>query len=127
MGYTHYWTPQRPINKEELAFIKEVVNTTEVAICGGCGESGTEPELTLDRIWFNGEGEDSHETFGISADSLRWDFCKTAMKPYDEVVVAILSELNKTGALKWTSDGDSKYGDFDAGLKLRYEVLAKLK
>ena len=125
MGYTHYWTPQRPINKEELAFIKEVVNTTDVELAGWNGEQDTEPELTLELVSLNGVGSDSHETFSLGGDD--WYFCKTAMKPYDEVVVAILSELNKTGALKWTSDGESKYGDFDAGLKLRHEVLAKLK
>lgn len=125
MGYTHYWTPKRPLIEEELAFIKEVINTTDVELTGWDGEKATEMELTLFHVRLNGVGDDSHETFSLGTSD--WNFCKTNQKPYDEVVVAILSELNKTGALEWTSDGESKYGDFDAGLKLRHEVLAKLK
>lgn len=41
------------------------------------------------------------------------------MKPYDEVVVAILIAGKSLGILDdWGSDGEKADGDFDAGIKL---------
>lgn len=37
-------------------------------------------------------GEDSHETFSLTREAQDFEFCKTAQKPYDEVVVAVMTE-----------------------------------
>jgi len=78
------------------------------------------PEITKDCICLNGDeskGED-FETMHIAPNGVG-EYCKTAMKPYDEVVVAILIAGKSLGILDdWGSDGEKADGDFDAGIKL---------
>jgi hypothetical protein len=70
------------------------------------GEEGTYPFLGERQIQFNGVGDDSHETFHLTKASQDFEFCKTAMKPYDDVVVAVMREAMKLNPnFKPTSDG----------------------
>jgi len=71
-------------------------------------------------IWFNGVGDDAHETMCIDfTGNGKWDFCKTACKPYDCMVVACLILAKELGIIKsWESDGDEESGDFIAGKAL---------
>ena len=58
----------------------------------------------------------------------RFEFCKTAAKPYDVAVVAILIAASDIGggtdsnypAMSWSSDGET--ADHDAGRRLLVEV-----
>lgn len=78
------------------------------------------PVVSLDEIRFNGVGEDGHETFYLTRrkpekrefDRLyetegAFDFCKTARKPYDAAVVAVLTIAHTVapGVLTLSSDG----------------------
>jgi hypothetical protein len=63
---------------------------------------------------FNGCGENAHETFYLSASETHrasggrpFAFCKTARKPYDEVVmkVLIISGFSLKDKIRITSDG----------------------
>lgn len=55
----------------------------------------------------------------IDNDNIQWDFCKTARKPYDEVVVAALIYGERVGVIEsWNSDGKDKLKDFDDAKKL---------
>jgi len=64
------------------------------------------PTISDDCIRFNGVEEDGHETFFIPRTGTDWEFCKTARKPYDTVVVAMLTMLNDVNPdFTWTSDG----------------------
>lgn len=154
MGYTHYWTQLRDLSKEEwttiCADIGEILKYAQhdggVALGDGAGDPGTSPEITNTKIWFNGIGDDSHETMAIdrkrvledwqSKDQLGWAFCKTARKPYDPVVVACLCYLStitrrddpKTGepiigteAFSVSSDGNGN--EFVSGLDLARKAL----
>lgn len=79
-------------------------------IRGGNSDSASAPEVTKDHIWLNGDDKDDqgHETFGIKVDDSEFNFCKTARKPYDVVVVAICIYLKSLGIFDWSSDGDVK-------------------
>jgi hypothetical protein len=65
--------------------------------------------------------EDGHETFYISPRYTKeWNFCKTARKPYDTVVVAFLVMLNDVNPdFTWSSDGEDE--DHEAGRKIYEE------
>jgi hypothetical protein len=71
MGYTHYWTQTRDftrdywvqIREDFEALLKDVQPVQGIPLANGNGELGTSPEVTDQKIWFNGTGDDSHETF----------------------------------------------------------------
>ncbi len=57
-----------------------------------------------------------------------WDFCKTACKPYDRMVVACLILAKEMGIITdWSSDGDEQSGDFIAGNALLRDVKNSLQ
>lgn len=110
MGYTHYWTQVRDFTRKEWrevsADIAEILKDAEhnqgIPLANAGGEPGTSPEFTSDYIYFNGLGDDSHETMCVHRKrppKEEWqrkrgtDFCKTAHKPYDLAVTAVLCYL----------------------------------
>ncbi len=79
-------------------------------IKGGNGEG--RPVVDNSDIVFNGDaskGED-HETFLLSKVNSGFQFCKTARKPYDRYVKAVLlvAQHFAPGALDVSCDGDSE-------------------
>lgn len=110
MGYTHYWTQVRDFTCEEwrqigadvMPILNDVQHAQGVPLGDGEGNPGTQPVFTADHILFNGVGDDSHETFVLyrrRPAKEPWqrrrggDFCKTARKPYDLAVTAMLCYL----------------------------------
>ena len=120
MGYTHYWESKGfdPQGWQLFtATARKVINLARadgIAIAGSNG-TGT-PDLTADEVCFNGRDSDSHETAFISRNAGTHEFCKTARKPYDAVVVALLVYGAELGGLTWSSDGDQP--DHEAGYAL---------
>ena len=120
MGYTHYFTNKKASPKQWELFadtVTELIEASTSKICNGFGKDS--PKIDDRCIAFNGDAskELDHETFSIDNENCTWDFCKTARKPYDEVVVASLIYGKHIGVIsEWSSDG---YGeDFDAGKAL---------
>lgn len=118
MGYTHYWTQPRVLTAGEMGQIAHVLQAIiGVADCAIAGWDGTgEPTISFDTIAFNGKDDDSHETFAIDADQPGSGFCKTAYKPYDVVVTALLTYLAAEHGFEISSDGNAE--DWEAGNKL---------
>jgi hypothetical protein len=126
VGYTHYWQQLRDHSKatwEEIrqdvtAILNDVQHVQGIPLANGLGEPGTQPEVTGDKIWFNGVGpDDDHETLSLwrkrppleawqSKDRRGGDFCKTARKPYDLAVTAVLAYMESIHGLPVSSDGD---------------------
>jgi len=91
MGYTHYFTNKQQLDSERFAaFIKDaallIVGKNDI-IAGPLGEDNA--ICTHDSIAINGIGDDSHEDFTLNVNE-GFKCCKTALKPYDEIVTAIL-------------------------------------
>ncbi|KAI9707578.1 MAG: hypothetical protein M1836_000539 [Candelina mexicana] len=96
MGYTHYFFNIGDADPERWArifpqLIRDttlLINNCGVEICGPRGQGP--PIVNEETIQINGpEGRGSHETFTL----YDWGgdkFCKTARKPYDVVVTAVL-------------------------------------
>jgi hypothetical protein len=111
MGYTHYWDQASNITDEQWEkfsnFVRKAIELSSPQIVGGHGEAGTEPEVSDELVSFNGLGDYSHETFYVSRKNPEWSFCKTAMKPYDGLVVACLVAGKEIGVFSgWSSDGE---------------------
>ncbi len=144
MGYTHYWTQTRDLDAEEfaqvsadvLAILADAQHRYEIAICDGAATPHSRPEVSGDRLAFNGtdvddRGHDTFELFRVrsadphfGAEYLGWDSCKTARKPYDTAVTAVLCYLaSVVESHSVTSDGAGR--DFLAGLELARQALPR--
>ena len=120
MGYTQYFTVQEHSDKDWKKFqdaSRKIVSNFDGKICSGDGK-GT-PIIDMESVWLNGDAskDEEYETLLINR-TTGWSFCKTARKPYDAVVVAILMAGERIGILTWDSDGDNEEGAFDCGKKL---------
>lgn len=145
MGYTHY--NYRPRNNAGSAYMYGKLALDAKAVCDYAqahgialgdwtGSFGTQPEFTEGRFSLNGidDGrvDNSHESFIWEAlpTQVDWrkdepeifDFCKTAMKPYDAVVTAILIRAKQIygSCVSISSDGD--WSEWKAGRDI-YEAV----
>lgn len=136
MGYTNYYRTPNGFTTDEWTKLKgfasiliERCKEQGIALAGWDGEKDTEIEISDDRISFNGLDEDSHETFSLYKEGSDFSFCKTARKPYDTAVVAMLCAVNhfveggRSEALEITSDGDVL--DWSAGQQLAQDILGE--
>lgn len=150
MGYTHYFTHSKRFTNAEWANVRRDVLAILGAATGdgvefgdGMGEKHLDalPDAFTDHgdgsgpcLWINGVGEDSHETFVIYQNrrplgdwqkpSRRgWDFCKTARKPYDVAVSAILAYLESMHPEKFSASSDGSPDDWQAGIDLARAAL----
>jgi len=129
MGYTHYWTFGPFIGEKEykaaLTDCRKIIRNSPVPVANWDGKG--KPTLR-NGFNFNGVGEDHHENFSMSIEPDREDFqfCKTARKPYDVVVVACLCAMqDRLGrkAFEVTSDGDAH--EWEEGRALASKVLGR--
>ena len=126
MGYTHYYTQNRSLTNREWKDLIDIFHHMlnhlpahshnaggfyadfPLTICGGDGTG--QPEINDRSLVFNGDekGGLDHETFYIDKDGHGFYFCKTARKPYDLLVCAVLLALCEIApaAFELSSDGD---------------------
>lgn len=137
MGYTHYWTFRklkgkvRQSTKAYQAAIldcQRVIRAYSIANGGLAGSTAHTEPGTYGGLKVNGSRDLAHEDFVLResfalAVQSGADFCKTARKPYDTVVVACLCVLahHMGDAFAVNSDGESP--DWTAGLELARRVL----
>ena len=130
MGYTRYWgRTEKPITQEFVDAVNSIIAEAKEKGITVCGWDGTgEPEVTLERIAFNGKAPHmDHETCGFSNERMGFDFCKTAEKPYDWVVKRVLEVGAEMGIVKDVSDdgeaeecNDEQYMKYYERLKREY-------
>jgi hypothetical protein len=125
MGYTHYWGFGPFITesayKKALTECRKLVRATPVGLGNAYGKG--QPKLNHG-VWFNGVGDDAHETFALPKIP-KSDFCKTARKPYDLIVVACLCVLkdNLGKSVTVRSDGDPH--EWELGREFASKVLGR--
>lgn len=107
MGYTNYWYRPTVLDQDRFDKFSEDAKSLalgwEGPIADGAGVEGSKPRFDHDEVTFNGVEDDAHEAFHIprvfdppswrpepDEDGLHFDFCKTARKPYDTLVCAVL-------------------------------------
>jgi hypothetical protein len=106
MGYTSYWDwKATKVTAAEVGVIKIMAQRFQ-DLTGHKLEFAVEQ----DAIIINGDSskDHDHETLLIPTTKMtkHWDFCKTAHKPYDLYVCAVLIYLAKKNRLTFSSDGD---------------------
>lgn len=123
MGYSHYWTPgNRVIKKEALSIIKKICDHGLKA--GILTNDDSDPDklsITNKAIRFNGVGDNAHETFLYEVKGTDWLSCKTARKPYDLYVCAVLLVLNVFHAKSISSDGDIVENEWLDAIQFLYD------
>ena len=90
MGYTHYYKGLIPpeSSTQLLTDIQKLLSTSTTSIAGPSGSG--DPILTESLVDLNGR-DDPHEPFTVEiGHPIPFAFCKTARKPYDQVVGAVL-------------------------------------
>ena len=133
MGYTHYW---RQENGEipaaawanitaDARMLIHAAAMRQIHLWREYDEPDTAPLVDAEGIFFNGTGDEGHETFVLNRDGEDFQFCKTAYKRYDLVVVAILAAAQQHAPdhIKVSSDGDAE--SWAAGLAFAKEVLGR--
>jgi len=139
MGYTHYWNTNLVALRDHLDEVHETVADllwiarayeihqvpldvhTSMRHQVGVNHHGRFYKSTVESISFN-QAENGHEPFSFPPNE-DFEFCKTAEKPYDAVVVACLTVL----AHRWpniitvSSDGDAH--EWERGVQLARKVL----
>lgn len=106
MGYTHYMGNKPAFTDAQWKEVKTLLASSDVPLAGAGGEPGTKPSFGARVIMFNGVGDDSHETASVTKGASEFEFCKTAHKPYDPVVVAFYKLVRKyLPTVKLSSDG----------------------
>lgn len=131
MGYTHYW---RPVGTGTFSadkwnricdFARKVVLDYDARVCFEEDMEYIPPHVSDEAIRFNGQGTEAHETFWLSPKLEAFQFCKTARKPYDREVTAILAyaAMEAPDVIQVTSDGDES--EWQDGLALAAKIAGK--
>ena len=124
MGYTHYWSASRNFTDDEWIVITDgarkiaaAARSNGIELAWECDEIDKPVQIDAKCIRFNGIVEEGHETFLLSAKVPKppeyrktepdFQFCKTARKDYDPVVVAVLifAKHSAPDSISWSSDG----------------------
>ncbi len=133
MGYTHYFKAADQNDsrisdeawKAILSDAEKLIAASPCALAHKCDEPDIKPEIGPDRIFFNGVGDDGHETFVLAQKVENFAFCTTAAKPYDIVVTAILAVVHQHASDKINLDSDGDDSDWQPAVDFASKTLAR--
>ena len=135
MGYTHYWRQLRDFTDTEWNELARLTKLITVGVSTTVTLDPAEFNIDNEEIRFNGVGDDGHETFILTKKKRAkadyeeqhaydrqgaFDFCKTAGKPYDKYVVAVLCALytmDRTKSIMSEIISDGRVEDWNEGLE----------
>ena len=127
MGYTHYWSFDKEIKPDVWQKIaedaKRLIERSPAKLALDYDTPAEVPYVNIDAIHFNGVGDEGHETFVLSVNPTAFEFCKTANKPYDLVVCAVLAVAHEHAGISVRSDGDAR--DWQPALDWAAQVLGR--
>ena len=126
MGYTHYWYKVRELSQDSFNDFVRDFNKVLPNFKAVLDQEGDQVlEINKDLVYFNGIGEQAHETFHFERviekrdfeqyenDDTKthlFDFTKTARKPYDIAVCSalIIAKKHFGSDIHISSDGDNE-------------------
>ena len=130
MGYTHYWKEKPLCSRLNPTWRKFIEDARTLLWCEESLELAWR-ELDIEDaplvsyeggIRFNGIGLDGHETFVLERIETEFGFCKTAYKPYDKLVTAVLS-LAKYHTILYDVSSDGEPHEWDDGVEYASKIL----
>lgn len=121
MGYTHYFTStgESKFNPEAKKIITKLLDKgfKDKLITLEYNNPST-PIVTDDIVQFNGIEDKGHETFYFNIQHKDFAFCKTAGKPYDDIVTKVLLTIKHFHPdVDISSDGDMDGDDWKVANK----------
>jgi hypothetical protein len=135
MGYTHYWTCEKKgdekVYQRAIKLCRKVAWTYNQEATGAERLSGYAAHCkpgTYGGLKVNGKQDMAHEDFCLRehwSENAGFNFCKTARKPYDVVVVACLAILKyyMGDSIKVDSDGD--LAELQDGIRLAEKITGR--
>ena len=120
MGYTHYWTIGNGI--EQADWDKFLVGARQIIETADAAGIALQDDSAGAAIFINGVGASAHESFVITSEDVGFNFCKTAQKPYDTVVTAILIHAKVIFGKNIDIKSDGEWSDWEGG-RLLYETV----
>ncbi|OAL02070.1 hypothetical protein IQ06DRAFT_368552 [Phaeosphaeriaceae sp. SRC1lsM3a] len=124
MGYTHYWRVRDTTKWNEVwpAFIEDaqrIIAATEIELIADGDNTNVQPPIVNAEsgISLNGEA-DPCESFIVRPDQSDRGFCKTARRPYDVVVTAILLRAAQLAGDAFSVGSDGFWDEWKAGREL---------
>lgn len=128
MGYTHYWkhsTIDKMTWDSILIAAEELIRHSPVEL--RFDYDIDEPaQCDEECIRFNGVGDNGHETFLLTREMQLFEFCKTARKPYDLIVCAILAvAAEQAFQIEVVSDGDFDDDEWVDALAYASRILGR--
>jgi hypothetical protein len=130
MGYSHYFKNKPAFTDSQWAAltddVKKLIKNSNVPLGDANGEIGTKPVFNSRHIMFNGIGDDSHETAVVCKGASEFEFCKTAHKPYDSVVVEFYKLIRKyaPSTILNSDGGDEVFGGQKIVVNKNYTYLS---
>lgn len=127
MGYTHYFYGHDfdPAAFEKLAEdAGQLQQSCQIPVAYEYDQPGRAAAFNPEYIRFNGIDDGGHETFAIRRTGGEdFNFCKTAAKPYDTLVCAVLlaAQYRLGESIRISSDGE--WSDWSDGLNLYLSVF----
>ncbi len=145
MGYTHYWSFNAPERKKGAADAADKLYKQAIKDCTTVvkayqknahdwerlsGFTAHAPAGKYGGLQVNGKQDAGHESFDLrehfrQALEESFNFCKTAQKPYDVVVVACLCILKYRLKSLVSVDSDGDQQDWQAGAGFAAHVLKR--
>ena len=143
MGYTHYWSFNKPKKgkaqdveklyqqaikdcQKVIAFYQRQCKKLDMPEDRLSGYSAH--TANYGGIFFNGKQELAHEDFCLRehySQNEDFNFCKTARKPYDVVVTACLAILKYRLGDNIEVSSDGNFPDWEYGTELARKVLRR--
>ena len=120
MGYTHYWSLKNGI--EQSVWKKFIEGAHQLIATADEAGLQIEDNSSDSAIVLNGIGAGAHETFVITCEDVGYNFCKTAQKPYDTAVTAILIHAKKVFGDDILVTSDGAWFEWQSG-QLLYESV----
>jgi hypothetical protein len=125
MGYSHYWRPKKEPTDQQWQNILDgfkklqalALISRDVPIQLEFDDSSP-PQKDEYCISFNGVGDYGHETFYLARVSTGFNCCKTARKPYDLMVMAVLLLMHRYAPRAWDISSDGGERDWLPALAL---------
>ena len=133
MGYAHYFELQKAEKKIPEKALKIIEPILEEAYKTGLIQQEYDkpepPICTEKEIAFNGVGENGHETFYFRPNFTDFNFCKTARKPYDIVVMKVLLVLKCFFDIDLGTDGnfEDEWQDVRNYMEEKYNITSYVK
>jgi hypothetical protein len=131
MGYSHYWShgplPTRKWSDFEydVGLIIGKAATRGLIMAEEYDRPGSPPIIDSDLIHFNGKSGEGYETFRLLRESENFNAIKTAERPYDKVVTAVLIAAKHHFGKTFDVRSDGTWADWSAGAKLYYDATGR--